>query len=40
MEVVRCFDDENIVHVHGNVNPLRDVEIIEAELLLKKTWIL
>ncbi len=35
MEVVRCFDDENIVHVHGNVDPLRDVEIIETELLLK-----
>lgn len=35
MEVVRCFDDENIVHVHGTVDPLRDVEIIETELLLK-----
>lgn len=35
MEVVRCFDDENIVHVHGSVDPLRDVEIIETELLLK-----
>lgn len=35
MEVVRCFDDENIVHVHGTVDPLRDVEIIETELILK-----
>lgn len=35
MEVVRCFDDENIIHVHGSVDPLRDVEIIETELLLK-----
>lgn len=35
MEVVRCFEDENIVHVHGTVDPLRDVEIIETELLLK-----
>lgn len=35
MEVVRCFEDENIVHVHGSVDPLRDVEIIETELLLK-----
>ena len=34
MEVVRCFEDENIVHVHGSVDPLRDVEIIETELLL------
>ncbi len=35
MEVVRCFEDENIVHVHGSVDPLRDVEIIETELILK-----
>ncbi len=33
--VVRCFEDENVVHVDGNVNPKRDVEIIEAELILK-----
>src|SRR5574344_2243975 len=35
MEVVRCFDDENIVHVDGSVDPLRDVEVIETELILK-----
>jgi ribosome-binding ATPase len=35
MEVVRCFEDENIIHVHGTVDPLRDVEIIETELILK-----
>jgi GTP-binding protein YchF len=35
MEVVRCFDDENIIHVHETVDPLRDVEIIETELILK-----
>jgi len=35
MEVVRCFDDENIIHVHESVNPIRDVEIIETELILK-----
>ncbi len=35
MEVVRCFEDENIIHVHGSVDPLRDVEIIETELILK-----
>ena len=35
MEVVRCFDDENIVHVSGSVDPVRDVEVIEMELMLK-----
>ena len=34
LEVVRCFDDENITHVDGSINPLRDREIIETELLL------
>ncbi|MEO6938942.1 MAG: redox-regulated ATPase YchF [Candidatus Kapaibacterium sp.] len=33
--VVRAFDDENVVHVDGSVNPTRDIEIIEAELILK-----
>lgn len=32
--VVRCFDDENITHVHGSVSPKRDIEVIETELLL------
>lgn len=32
MHVVRCFDDENVVHVDGNVDPLRDIEVIEMEL--------
>ncbi|MBI5497661.1 MAG: redox-regulated ATPase YchF [Deltaproteobacteria bacterium] len=32
--VVRCFVDDNVVHVDGSVNPKRDVETIEAELLL------
>ena len=35
MEVIRCFDDENIVHVSGSVDPVRDVEVIETELILK-----
>ncbi len=35
VHVVRCFEDENIVHVAGRVDPARDVEIIETELLLK-----
>src|SRR5690554_4454888 len=32
LHVVRCFEDENIVHVDGNVNPIRDIEVIELEL--------
>jgi GTP-binding protein YchF len=32
--VVRCFDDENIVHVDGSVNPVRDIETIHTELIL------
>ena len=35
VHVVRCFDDENVVHVSGSVDPARDIEIIETELLLK-----
>ncbi|MBR3362921.1 MAG: redox-regulated ATPase YchF [Bacilli bacterium] len=34
VEVVRCFDDDNVTHVTGNVDPLRDVSIIELELIL------
>ena len=30
--VVRCFDDENVIHVSGSVNPVRDIEIIDLEL--------
>lgn len=33
VEVVRCFDDPNVVHVDGNVNPLRDIETINLELI-------
>ena len=32
-EVVRCFEDTNIVHVDGNINPLRDIETINLELI-------
>ena len=32
--VVRCFEDENVVHVHGGVDPVGDVETINTELLL------
>ena len=34
VHVVRCFEDENITHVDGGVDPLRDVDTIETELLL------
>lgn len=34
IEVVRCFEDDNIVHVSGKVDPIRDVETIETEFLL------
>ncbi len=34
LEVVRCFDDSNIVHVDGSVDPIRDIETINLELVL------
>lgn len=34
VHVVRCFDDSNIIHVAGSVDPLRDMEIINTELML------
>lgn len=35
LHVLRCFDNENVVHVDGSVNPVRDKEIIDTELQLK-----
>ncbi len=35
LHVLRCFDNDNIVHVDGSVNPVRDKEIIDIELQLK-----
>jgi len=35
LHVLRCFDDDNIVHVDGSVDPIRDKEIIDTELQLK-----
>ncbi len=35
LHVLRCFEDENITHVDGSVNPVRDKEIIDIELQLK-----
>ena len=34
LEVVRCFENSNITHVEGDVDPIRDIEIIELELIL------
>lgn len=34
VHVVRCFDDPNIIHVSGSVDPIRDMEIINTELML------
>lgn len=34
VEVVRCFEDTNILHVDGDVNPIRDIEVINLELIL------
>jgi GTP-binding protein YchF len=33
LEIVRCFEDENITHTEGSIDPIRDIEIIEQELL-------
>ena len=35
IHVLRCFDDPNVVHVDGSINPVRDKEIIDTELQLK-----
>lgn len=35
LHVLRCFDDENVTHVDGDINPVRDKEIIDTELQLK-----
>ena len=34
INVVRCFEDDDIVHVEGNVDPIRDIELIQLELIL------
>lgn len=34
LQVVRCFEDDDVIHVSGQVDPLADVEIIETELML------
>ena len=34
IHVLRCFEDPNVVHVEGSVNPIRDAETVETELML------
>ena len=40
VEVVRCFDDKDITHVEGGVDPIRDIEIINVELILSDLEII
>lgn len=40
VHVVRCFEDTNVVHVDGSVNPLRDIETIDLELIFSDMEIL
>ncbi len=40
VHVVRCFEDSNIVHVDGNINPVRDIETINLELIFSDIEIL
>ena len=40
LHVVRCFEDPNVVHPMGTVDPLRDVEVIATELMLKDLEVL
>ncbi|MBI4803627.1 MAG: redox-regulated ATPase YchF [Desulfovibrio sp.] len=40
LHVVRCFDDDDVVHVHGKVDPVTDIEVIETELILADAQVL
>ena len=40
IHVVRCFEDSNIIHVDGSVNPLRDIETINLELIFSDLEVL
>lgn len=39
LHVVRCFENDDVVHVDGSVDPIRDIEIIEAELIMADAQI-
>ena len=38
IHVLRCFEDDNITHVEGTVDPIRDAEIVETELSVLNSW--
>ena len=40
VHVVRCFDDPNVIHVDGSVDPVRDIETINLELIFSDIEIL
>ncbi|GAB7023498.1 redox-regulated ATPase YchF [Salidesulfovibrio brasiliensis] len=40
LHVVRCFEDDDVVHVSGSVDPIRDIEVIETELILADVQVL
>lgn len=40
VEVVRCFDDGNVIHVDGSVDPIRDIEVINIELIMSDLEII
>lgn len=40
VHVVRCFENDNIVHVDGSINPLRDIETINLELIFSDIEIM
>ena len=40
VEVVRCFEDNNIIHVDGSVDPIRDIEVINVELIMSDLEII
>ena len=40
VHVVRCFEDPNVIHVDGSVNPLRDIETINLELIFADLEVL
>lgn len=40
VEVVRCFEDSNIIHVDGDINPIRDIEVINIELIMSDLEII
>jgi hypothetical protein len=37
LEIVRIFEDDNVIHVHGGINPVSDIEVINFELILADT---